>query len=183
MKRRPTITRARIGGVALIALASLAPWTLSAHEEGVIRLGAPIAAPGDTLEIRGEELPRSATVRVELRGALETHLLGRVTTDASGAFEIHVPIPAEAQPGVYRVVAVAPDGDEVARAEFVVAEVAATPPAGMPLGHAMATAEEMELPLELTPVEWAVVGAFVALFALGGVLLLSERQKGTGRAS
>lgn len=183
MKRRPTIMRATIGRVALIALASLGPRTLFAHEEGVIRLGAPTAAPGDTLEILGEKLPRSATVRLELRGALETYLLGRVTTAASGAFEIHVPIPAEAQPGLYRVVAVAPDGDEVARAELVIAEVAATPPAEMPLGHAMATAEEMELPLDLTPVEWAVIGVFVALFALGGVLLLSERQKGTGRAS
>ena len=54
----------------VVVAAALAGAPAVAHEEGVIRLSSPTAAPGQEIEIVGERLPRSMTLTLELRGAL-----------------------------------------------------------------------------------------------------------------
>lgn len=139
----------------------------AAHEEGVIRLGAKEVGVGAEMEIRGEKMGKNAAVKLELRGALETFPLGQVRADSAGKFVTSLALPAEARAGTYTVVAVATDGDVLARADLV---VLATPPAGAPAeGHAAmghtseemaaphATDEMMDLPATTTPGEGIAV--------------------------
>lgn len=150
--------------------------SLAAHEEGVIRLSSPSASPGQEIEIRGERLPRSTMLRLELRGALATRALGEIRSDARGAFVMRLALPAVVDPGRYRVVALAPDDDVVARADLVVvAEPLPEIVRPGPTRTAQATDAMMELPLRRTAGEWAAIVALVALAALGGAVLLRGR--------
>lgn len=152
-------------------LTFLAATMALAHEEGVIHLGSKTLAVGGEIEIRGEELPEEAVLRLELQGALETYPLGEIRSDAAGAFRTRLALPAEAGPGSYVVVAIAPDGDEVARADLLVV------PAGEGTeGVAVVrepTAEEMELEVSRGPLEWAAILGFVTLCGIGGLALLT----------
>ncbi len=167
----------------------------AAHEKGVIRLGSKEVPTGGQLELRGEKLPKSTRVRLELRGTLETLPLADVRTNAAGAFEARLALPAEARAGSYSVVALAADGDIVARAELTVVTTApaeATPGAppndvvGQKGRHTMdtapgatdshhPTAEMMKLPVSTTWVERAAILGVLMLSLAGGLLLLRGR--------
>jgi hypothetical protein len=147
----------------------------AAHEEGVIRLGARSAAVGQEIEVRGEQLPESTDLRLVLAGALATHPLMVVRSDSAGEFVQRLAIPQAASPGLYRVVAVAPDGDEVARAEIVVVAAAAAiepAPAAAGAHGAHATDATMELATPSSAAERAAIAIMIALAAIGGVVLL-----------
>ena len=159
---------------ALVAMAILAAaGGVAAHEEGVLRLGSPTASPGREIEVRGERLPRSSTVRLELRGALDSRALGEVATDERGGFATRLLLPTDLDPGRYRLLAFATDGDEVARVDLII--LAAPPPELVPAEAAEtvhATSDEMELDAALSPPEWAAILAFVVACAAGGLVLL-----------
>ena len=159
---------------------------LAAHEEGVLRLGTPTGSPGAEIEIRGERLPPSASVRLELRGALASRPLTEVATDERGSFTLRLLVPTGTAPGRYRVVAVAEDGDDVARVDLIVLAVPQSElaPAG-PFQPVHATADEMELERRLTAGEWAAIAAFVLACAAAGAALLrsSESRSTTGPRS
>jgi hypothetical protein len=161
------------------------------HEKGVIRLGAEEVAAGTELEVRGEKLPKRTEFTLVLRGALETHTLGKVTTDTLGAFVARVLVPAAAQPGAYVVRALAPDGDESARAELRVLAAAAAVAAtedhggahghgeGAEAGHATsveATAEPLDLPVRHGPLGWAVILGVSAGCLVSGLALLRQAR-------
>lgn len=151
----------------------------AAHEEGVIRLGARSAAVGQEIEVRGEQLPESTDLRLVLAGALASHPLTIVRTDSAGAFVQRLAIPQAASPGLYRVVAVAPDGDEVGRAEIVV--LAAAPaiepaPAAAGAHGAHATDATMELPRRSSAPEAAAIAVTIVLAAAGGLVLLRRTR-------
>lgn len=170
-------------------LLGIAPSALLAHGEGVLRLASSRAAAGESVAFRGTGLPKSSSLRAELRGVLATLPLSGVRTDtagnASGAFRL----PTGAKPGMYTIVFLAPDGDPIARAEVevIAATMASQMPGGMdhPAGADMpagdmpaaehVTAEPMDLPTRTTPVEWAMIAA-VTIGAAGGGLGLLRRK-------
>jgi hypothetical protein len=157
----------------------LAPLTAPAmaHEKGVIHLASKEVRAGGELGLRGEKLPKRATLRLELRGTLETFTLAQVRTDAAGRFQARLAVPPEARAGAYTVVALAPDGDVAARAALAIV----TPARAMDHGTMDSmppttesphpTAEMMKVAVATTGGEWAVILAVIAA-SLGGALAL-----------
>ncbi len=190
-------TRTNAMPLVLTLLATLGT-PARAHEEGVIRLSAKEVRMGSELGLRGEKLPKSATLRLELRGTLETFPVGEVRTNAGGRFEARLALPVEARAGTYTVVAVASDGDVAARAELTI--IAAAPAAGAPglatpgvakhEGHsamntapmategAHPTAAMMKVPVSTTGVERAAVIGIVTLSLAAGLMLLRGSRSG-----
>lgn len=170
-----------------------------AHEKGAIRLASKEVGVGGELVLRGEKLPKSATLRLQLRGTLETFPLSEVRTNAVGVFQARLALPLTARIGSYTVVVLAPDGDVVAQSDLnVVAAplgVAQSPPtqqgemtpaqhSEMPKGHAMpntspeatdmphATADMMKVEAVTTGAEWVGILAIIAASLGGGLALL-----------
>jgi hypothetical protein len=167
------------GRALLVALvAALAAVPVVAHEEGVIRLASPTAAPGQEIEIEGERLPRSATLTLELRGALASYPLGEIESDEVGAFVTLLALPADVRPGRYRMMVLASDGDVVARAELL---ITAAPPAEIgpagPIEPAHVTDAMMDLPMSRSIGEWAAIVGFIAAAAIAGLALLRSFPK------
>ncbi len=156
-----------------------------AHETGVVRLSAKQVESGGGLTVRGERMPRSGKMRLELRGTLATLALGEVTTDTAGGFEINIVVPETTEPGNYKLVVLAADGDVTARADLVI--VAATPEAATD-GHAFmahgetpapeATDRMMSLDMKFTTAEMSVISVFVLTGLVGGLALL-RRERST----
>ena len=170
-----------------LLLATAAP--ALGHETGTIRLAKTLPAGGE-LVIRGEKLPKQATLRLQLRGALENFPLGEIRTDSLGGFNARLALPTEARPGTYTVVVLAPDNDIAARAALTITEAA--PGEMSPAEHAMmdstggkaamphATADMMDVKTATTPGEWVGMLAIIAASLAGGaVLLLRARRAGT----
>lgn len=174
--RRAMLTIALLAGSALPALA---------HENGVIALTPKLVGAGGNLSVRGDKLSKSSTLKVQLRGTLETFDLAEVRTDTAGRFQASFALPVEVKAGNYVVVVVASDGDVTARADLVVS-AAATPAAdamagmeghaGMPMAPGTpgqhATAEAMEVPVSTSGAEWAAIVVIIGLSAAVGLVLL-----------
>jgi hypothetical protein len=170
------------GLVAALAVPAIA------HEKGVIRVISRDVTVGGELVVRGEKLSKNATLRMELRGTLETFHLAEVRTDTAGRFQAQVALPVEVKAGTYTVAVVASDGDVTARAELVVR--AGPPMAGMPgmAGHEEmadaagatgphATADMMDVPVGTSGAEWGAIAAIIVLSAAGGVILLAGSRR------
>ncbi|MGQ0702231.1 MAG: hypothetical protein ACT4PM_03750 [Gemmatimonadales bacterium] len=157
-----------------------------AHEKGAIRLDKKEVATGSNLGIRGDRMPKNATVTLQLRGTLETFALGEAKADSGGRFSINIGLPPEARTGSYMVTVVAGDGDKIAEAPLVIVAAAVAP------GHDMAahgapnvadsatesahaTAQLMPLETSTSGAQWAVIGALIGASLVGGALLLRKR--------
>ncbi|MFW6193660.1 MAG: hypothetical protein ACOC83_09270, partial [Gemmatimonadota bacterium] len=163
----------------LAAAASLvAPEPLAAHEEAVLEASASVMAADGTLELLGSDFTADEEFRLVLEGSLESHELVAVTADSAGRFELDLELPPEVREGRYQIVAVAPDGDEVARLDLNVvaagsgddratgaAEDDDTGVAGAADGEGEngARAEEMEIERQRGGAEWAFVLLVVGL--------------------
>lgn len=157
-----------------------------AHEKGAIYLASKTVGRGGELVLRGERLPKSGIIRLQLRGTLETFSLGEQRIDTAGRFQGKVSLPAQVAAGTYTVVALASDGDVVARADLIVTQAAAPAPgamadmdhAGMPgmtdSSGVHPTAEMMDVPVNTSGGEWAVIAAIIGLSAAGGLVLLAR---------
>ncbi|HLG06849.1 MAG TPA: hypothetical protein VI383_11965 [Gemmatimonadales bacterium] len=153
-----------------------------AHERGVLHLGKKEVETRSHLELRGEHLPKNATITLQLRGTLATFALGEVKTDSAGGFSARPGLPQEARAGAYTVTAVAADGDKVAEAALVI--VAAQPPdhemAKYGAANTSPSAAEspharpdmMELSTSTTGMEWALILGLVGASLVGGAILL-----------
>lgn len=165
-------------GLAVLALGVLlgSPRVGSAHEEGVIHLGTRTPLVGQELGMRGEKFSPDTVLRLELRGPLVTFPLARVTTDSIGAFRTTTSLPAEATPGLYAIVALAPDGDEAARLELAIIAAPLGPEA--PLHGAEhrgnPTDASMNLEVRRGAREHAAIAAFIGLCAIVGVALFRK---------
>lgn len=155
-----------------IAASLVAAASGRAHDEGVIRLAPKEAAPASRVTISGEKLPEDTRLRLELRGAIETFPLAEVQTDSAGKFRIQLALPPEAGTGIYAVVAVAPDGEDVGRADITVTSAPTHGPSEGMAGEVHATDRMMEIPTRRGGPEWSVIGLLVGLSALGGARLL-----------
>jgi len=178
--RRSTFTLALLAGISALAYA---------HPKGTIRLARKEVSVGGELVVTGAQLSKNETLRLQLRGTLETFPLAEVRTDASGTFRARFALPVEARLGNYTVVVVAPDGDVAAQTELLVIAAAAPVAADSgaaehPAGHAMpntspaatdiphASAEMMEVPVATTGSEWAVILTIIVASVAGGAALL-----------
>ncbi|MGH7696703.1 MAG: hypothetical protein ACRENH_17070 [Gemmatimonadaceae bacterium] len=182
--RRTVVSLALLGTINLPALA---------HEKGSIRLASKQVPVGGELALRGTRLPKNSTLQLQLRGTLETFPLGEIRVDAAGATQARIALPAEARMGAYKVTVVAPDGDVAAQADLIIVAAAAVPMDAMTAEeHAKmvntsptataephATAEQMDLDVKATPVEWAVIAAVVVACAAAGVVLLTGGSRAT----
>lgn len=159
-----------------------------AHTGGVIRIISKQVSVGGELIVRGEKLPKNATLRMELRGMLETFPLAEVRTDTAGRFQAQLALPVEVKAGTYTVVVVASDGDVAARVDLVVSAPRAMPGMrGMAEHEAMvdsggapgphATAEMMTVQLNTSSAEWGAIAAVILLSAAGGLLLLASSRR------
>lgn len=158
--------------------AQLTPSSVRAHEEGVLTLSSPTAREGSTLTVKGADFSRLTAYVLVLKGALRSFELGRVTSDTAGSFEIELSLPAAANPGSYRVAALAPDGDEVSVVDL---EIEAAPvslvkeeePGGEVAGaHAGPSAEPLNIERDWSGVEWFVLGTLFGGALAGGLALL-----------
>ncbi len=167
--------------VCLFSLLTLVTAPEIAHEKGIIRLASNELPVGGELGLRGEKLPKSTTLRLELRGSLETFTLGAVRTSATGRFQARLPLPAEARAGSYTVVALASDGDVAARAALVVIAAASTPvmDRGETKESSHPTAEMMNLTVTTTGGERAAILAIIVASLGGGLLLLRGSSRGS----
>lgn len=198
----PTAAVAAPAVLALVlAAATASPLTGRAvHEEAVLEAPASTVAAGGELRLTGREFAAGEEHRLRLVGALEEHDLGGVTPDSAGTFERSLRLPAEAGPGRYQLVAVAPDGDVAARLSLTLVPGSAAGRSGgsgdrtadgsreaggaaagdgSAPGGQRATAEEMEIERSRSGAEWAVIVLLVV--ASGGLGAGLVRRGGRGR--
>lgn len=161
----------------LLVLSSSFVEPLYSHEEGVLNLASPTVAAGASVALSGERFSRATAYRLVLKGALREFALSTVESDDEGGFTLELEIPAAAQPGAYRLVALAPDGDDVAEVDLEV-QVAAPSEAGAmkEVGDELATAalpraDELDLERRWTGVEWFLVGLLFGGALAGGLAL------------
>lgn len=165
-------------GIVVLALVGLlgSPRVGAAHEEGVIHLGTRTPVVGQELGMRGEKFSPNTVLRLELRGPLATFPLAQVRTDAAGGFRAASSLPAEATPGIYTIVALAPDGDEAARTELAIIAAPLGPEAPVHgaehLGNPTDAAMDLEVRRGVR--EHAAIAAFIGLCAIVGVVLFRK---------
>ncbi len=164
-----------------IVFAANAALGAAAHGKGRLVLPHPAVAAGSALHVEGVEFEPGA-YHLHLRGTLARYELPRVEIGEAGTFSLAWDVPADARPGAYRLVVVAPDGDEVTNADVAITPLGPGPAASEErLGHEAPTAARADaMPLERSrsAAEWVVILLAIAgSGALGAALL---RRGGAG---
>ena len=161
---------ARVTLAFLAALTAGSPASIGlAHEEAVLKSSRSSVSAATSLDLTGTDFGESEAYKLRLLGALSEYDLREVETDSAGTFSIELAIPADVRPGSYQLVAVASDGDVVARLDLTVLEAASPPPTagGGPedAGHETQGARADDLPIERSRsgIEWGVIGLVVGL--------------------
>lgn len=95
-----------VGGPAAYAQSSDCP-DYPPGQCGQMQVSSTTVVPGGTVTVSGSGFAPNSTVFIEIRP--DGRRLGQVTTDASGAFSLTVTIPADTEPGRYRLVAIGQD--------------------------------------------------------------------------
>lgn len=153
------------------------------HEEGVLTLSADAATVGSSLRVTGTDFTASTSYRLALQGALDRYELEAVEADAEGSFELRLSIPDHVRPGTYRLIAVAPDGDESGEAELLI-EAPTTNEADADGGEddgtseapaPVARADERTFERSWSGIEWFVIGAIMGGALVGGAALYRGR--------
>lgn len=169
--------------LTVLLVAVLGPAKLAAHGEATLESPSSSVAAGGSLTLNGAGFAPGQVHRLVLRGSLEEHELGGVTPEADSTFTAQLSIPADARPGQFRLVAVAPDGDEVATLEMPVRAAERTSGAsegghgevasGSPASSApRARADEIRIERSRAGLEWGVIGLLIGLSGgLGAALL------------
>jgi hypothetical protein len=181
---------------SILALLLLCVVPASAHETGAIHVSANQVAAGGSLTVRGEKLPKSSDLKLELRGILDNYPVGTVKTDTAGAFRLSLTVPPNVPAGAYTLVVIASDGDVTARADLAVSAAVAGGPAatgptsstgkagmpGMPdhdmagMSDERATAEPMAIAHTTTVAGWIVIwGVVITSLVAGGMLVSQDR--------
>lgn len=175
------LRRSVVPAIAL-ALAAVGP-AAGDHPEATLKAARSSAAAGAVLPITGENFAKSQTVVLQLRGALGEYGLGEVTATEAGTLALPLEIPADVRPGRYQLVAVADDGDVVARLDLTLEPAAAIPPAAAGVEGAMGTqmagehemmarADDMVIERSMSGAGWAIIGLLVGLAGGLGLGLL-----------
>lgn len=175
---RSTATTPRIIRIAQLLLVLMWPADLAGgHDEGVLTLAAPTASAGGSLSVSGEHFSAGTAYRLLLKGALREYELGRVEASAAGTFTATLDVPESAPPGSYRLVAVAPDGDEAAEVDLELEAMPVTAQSSESESNqprAAATrpsAEDLVVERRWSGFEWFVIGALFGGGLAAGVVL------------
>ncbi len=167
--------------VAALALLVGVAGPAFAHEEAVLKSDRSSVAAGASLPVRGSDFEKNSTVRLRLLGALDEYdLAGEVKADGEGTFTYEVTIPSAVRAGEYQVVAIASDGDVVARLDLTVLPAAAPMAGAMDEGSTAegtmhdpeARAEEITIARDRSGIEWGVIGLVIGLAGGLGVGLI-----------
>ena len=170
----------RIAGIALWTTLALTSTGALAHEKAVLRSTLSAVAAGDTLPLSGADFTPGSTYALQLVGALSEFELRRVQGGAHGTLELAIAIPRDVTPGVYKLVAIAPDGDHVASLDLTILEPSAgandDAHTGSEPGHAesgqTARADDMPIERSRSGAEWGVSGLLIGLAAGIGIMLI-----------
>jgi len=156
-----------------------------AHEDAVLESSVSEVAAGHALPLKGSDLEARQAYRLKLVGALDELDLREVIAGADGTFSIDLEVPVSVRPGVYKITATAPDGDEVASLDVTIVRPAPArtgeaedePEAEAGAGHLeesarMARDDEMVIERSRSGIEWGVIGLLIGLAGGLGVGLL-----------
>ena len=176
---------------ALFLLATVS--TAIAHG-AALKTNAQSVAAGGVLHLTGVDFHEDATVRLTLVGVLNEYALVDATADSEGGFSIEVPIPADAKPGQYRVVAVV-DGEEEAALDMPITAAASAEMASGDMDQQeemasgdmddhgsdapMAMVDEITIQRSYSGAGWGVMGAVIGLAGGLGLGLTRTRKSAT----
>jgi hypothetical protein len=174
------IRQTRLIAALFVALAAqLSAGDAFGHEEGTITLAQPRATAGRALGVTGEKFTRNTSYTLVLKGALREYEITTVEADDAGAFALDMMIPADVAAGAYRLVVVAPDGDEVVNVDLEVEagpveaeEPAEEEAAAAHMMRSTPSADELVIERRWSGAEWFLVGALFGAALVGGVVLL-----------
>lgn len=174
---------------------SPAPATAPVHEEAVLESPASAVPAGTSLTLDGRDFTAGEAYTLRLQGALREYDLREVEPAEDGTFSLELEIPSEVRPGSYQVVALAPDGDVVARLDLAVLRGAsgAAAPSGAegagddassggggaagPSGADAARSDERPIERRRTGLEWGIIGLLVGLAGGVGIGLLRKGNR------
>jgi hypothetical protein len=152
-----------------------------AHEEAVLRSSQTSAAAGSSIELTGSDFAGSESYQLRLLGVLNEYDAGEVAADSTGVFSHQLAVPAEVVPGAYQVVAIASDGDVVARLDITVMAAARETSENMAADHAMgdqaepaARHDDIQIERNRSGFEWGMIGLVIGL--AGGIGLGMVRR-------
>jgi hypothetical protein len=179
MKRRAVL-------IGCIALWLGAPGAAGdAHEEAVLRSSRSSVSAGASLPLSGSDFAGSETYQLKLLGVLNEYDVGQVAADSAGVFTHQLTIPADVTPGAYQVVAVASDGDVVARLHITVLGGGAGGAASQAGDHSggadqegdpssAARHDDIRIERDRSGMEWGVIGLVIGLAAGVGLGLVRK---------
>ena len=163
-------------GLLLSLSAGLAVMAHEGSGEAKIEVEPPSVTAGDTVVLAGSGLEPDSDRIIVLAGEDLTVEFGTVKTDAEGMFSKELTIPNHLPSGNYELQAI---GDETLTTALAVAAVAgvaeASPGANDP--------KETVVAHDRTPVELAVILAFVVMVAVAGGLLVWRAERFRGAAA
>jgi len=160
------------------------------HPEATLRSPVTSAVPGGTLPLAGSEFQAGQTYRLVLAGVSGEVPLLEVTADEEGSFALELQLPGGLDPGRYRVLALAPDGDGAASLDITLtagsgmgmmqgegmAAMGGEEGAGGMMGAMMAApearADEIVIERSRSGIEWGIIGLLVGLAGGFGLALL-----------
>ena len=145
---------------------------LNAHEHGVLKLANRELVVGDNVPLVGEKFTHRGSITLFLTGIRGKVRLQQVRTDEKGTFNISLHVPGDLSVGDYRLVAIAPDGDEVASLDVSVTTHTATPGPATGMADAHPTAAPLGLQRARSPWVTGLATLAIALSLIGGTLLL-----------
>ncbi|MFQ5889683.1 MAG: hypothetical protein ACE5JR_06480 [Gemmatimonadota bacterium] len=186
------------GAIVLASLITIraVPIAAPVHEEAVLESPQSSVAAGDTLALQGSDFAEEEGYKLRLVGALREYELREVKADAEGKFSLDLAMPRSVTAGQYQLVAVASDGDVVARLDITVlasrpADVEATrsePAASEDTEHgggaALARSDDIRIERDRSGLEWGVIGLLIGGAAgLGAGMLRSRSRESVGDAA
>ncbi len=148
------------------------------HEEGTLILKSKRLELGSVVTVGGKKFEHRAQLSLVLVGAEGKMDLKKLVTDSVGGFTTEVKIPETLEPGSYRLVAYADDGDEAAGLDVELTASSGTEQIeGRAEQDAHPSAEPLTLERARSPMVTGGVWLAVILSILAGVVLLTGNRK------
>lgn len=166
------MTRLDVGILAFLAFLALGPAEAAAHGDATLEGPDGTVGAGQGITLSGAGFAPGESHRLVLRGTLDDYELGTATAGADSTFTVELAVPAGARPGQYRVVALAPDGDEVATLDLPVtaaretaeeADAGASGSTSSGRSGPEARADEIVIERSRAGIEWGVIGLVIGL--------------------
>lgn len=165
--------------VVLVAL-MVSPIVASAASglPATIKMDPPTAGPGEAVVITGTGFPASAVIELELVTPATEHALGLTVAQDGGYFSTRMTLPADAEPGSWRLVASSPDETT---ASYAFNSGPAAPAAAIDTSTTGAAEPALSSGNSLSDIVVMLVIAVLIAGAIGGVAYVYYQLKLAGR--